>query len=236
MKAYLKGATRKGSPALMPSFASRLQEIITRNVESVIEAATNPSRMLTSLQREIEEAIIELEGERARANQRKSRLETQLVQSELKAADWVDKAQSAMEHGREDLARQALMAREASQGAIEKARGELAATHRELADIEKTMAELETRRAETIERARAQAEVDAANTPSETVRAATTRADALRGKIAELSKRAQFAAEQLGESHPETSIGDDIEEARGKRRIDIEIEAMKRARGESGAD
>lgn len=216
----------------MSGFASKLQDMIARNVESVIEAATSPAKKLASLQREIEEAIIELEGERSRANARKVRLEGLLVQNELKEADWEDKAKTAMEHGREDLARQALMAREASQAAVEKARQDLAATHRDLADIEKAMMDLEARRTDAMERARAQAEVDAANAELAGEDPDTGRADALRSKIASLQKRAEFAAEQFMDKRSPGSVEDEIEEVQSKRRIDIEIEAMKRARGE----
>ncbi|MEM7689846.1 MAG: PspA/IM30 family protein [Pseudomonadota bacterium] len=219
----------------MPGFASKLQDMITRNVESVIEAATSPAKKLASLQREIEEAIIELEGERSRANARKVRLEGMLVQNELKEADWEDKAKTAMGHGREDLARQALMAREASQAAVEKARGELAQTHRELADIEKAMMDLEDKRTDAIERARAQAEVDALNAEMENTHPSTAKADALRSKIAGLQKRIEFAAEQFTEKQSARSIDDEIDEVESKRRIDIEIEAMKRARGETAS-
>lgn len=218
----------------MPGFASKLQDMIARNVESVLEAATSPAKKIANLQREIEEAIIELEGERSRANARKARLESQLVTNELKEADWEDKAKTAMEHGREDLARQALMAREASQSAVAKARGDLAQTHRDLADIEKAMMELEAKRTEAMERARAQAEVDAANAELAGEDPDTSRADALRSKIAELQKRAEFAAEQFMDKRGESSIEEEISEVEGKRRIDIEIEAMKRARGEKG--
>ncbi len=220
----------------MPGFASKLQDMIARNVESVIDAATSPAKQLASLQREIEEAIIELEGERSRANARKSRLEGILVQNELKEADWEDKAKVAMEHGREDLARQALMAREASLSAIEKARQDLAQTHRELADIEKSMMELEAKRAEAMERARAQAEVDAANAELSGEDPDTSRADTLRSKIAELQKRAEFAAEKFTGDRSANSLDEELEEVQSKRRIDIEIEAMKRARGEASED
>ena len=218
----------------MAGFASKLQDMIARNVESVLDAATSPAKQLARLQREIEEAIVELEGERSLANARKARLETTLVQNELKEADWEDKAQTAMEHGREDLARQALMAREASQTAVAKARADLAQTHRELADIEKGMMELEAKRTEAMERVRAQAEVDAANAELTGEDPDTSRADMLRSKIAELQKRAEFAAEQFMEKRSESSLEDEIDEVQGKRRIDIEIEAMKKARGASG--
>ncbi len=91
--------------------AIQIKELISSNVTSVIEAASNPAKMLTMLQREIEESIIALTGERTRVSQAKRRLEASLVQNELREADWSDKAKVAMDHGREDLARQALLAR-----------------------------------------------------------------------------------------------------------------------------
>ncbi len=128
------------------------------------------------------------------------------------------------------------MAKDACEAQVAKLRGELAQTHRELADIEKGMAQLEDQRAQTIERIRVQAEVDGANTPGEKASAATSKADALRGKIAELQKRSQFIVEQLGSRQASPSLDEEIEDVTGKRRIDIEIEAMKRARRGSGSE
>ena len=41
----------------MAGFASKLQDMIARNVESVIDAATSPAKKIANLQREIEEAV-----------------------------------------------------------------------------------------------------------------------------------------------------------------------------------
>lgn len=231
----------------MPGFTSQLKDIIARNIESVIEAATNPARILTSLQREIEEAIIALEGDRSLARARLTRLEARIAHNEQDETDWTNKARAASEHGREDLARQALMAREACSAAAAKARQDLAGLHRELAEIEAAMADLEAKRADTIDRARAQAEVDAANASVDGARDASGTAgktDALRSRIAELERRSQFAAERIaaagaakgaakGAAAPQDGAQDGaIEAVRDKRRIDKEIDALKRARSD----
>ncbi|MFM7378214.1 MAG: PspA/IM30 family protein [Erythrobacter sp.] len=91
--------------------AIQIKELISSNVTSAIESASNPAKMLTLLQREIEESIINLTGEHTRVSQTKRRLEASLTQHDLREADWSDKAKTAMDHGREDLARQALLAR-----------------------------------------------------------------------------------------------------------------------------
>ena len=107
--------------------AIQIKELISSNVTSAIESASNPANMLTLLQREIEESIIVLTGERTRVSQNKRRLEALLTQHELKEADWGDKAKTAMDHGREDLARQALLAREDCRLEIARLKSEIAA-------------------------------------------------------------------------------------------------------------
>jgi len=137
--------------------AVQIKELISSNVTSAVEAASNPFKMLMNLQREIEEAIISLQRERTLASQRKTRLEAQLTQQELLEASWSDKAKTAMNHDREDLARQALMAREDCAAAITKIKDDIATADADLSEIDSAMAELEAKR-EDIQRAGAPAE------------------------------------------------------------------------------
>ena len=143
--------------------AIQIKELISSNVTSVIEAASNPAKMLTLLQREIEESIIALTGERTRVAQAKRRLEASLVQNDLREADWSDKAKIAMDNGREDLARQALLAREDCRQAIARLKDEIAGTDASLAEIDAAMRELEAKREETRAQAKAQMAADQAS-------------------------------------------------------------------------
>lgn len=53
----------------------QVKEILSSNVTSVLDGVTDPVKMLRQLQREIEEAIIALQGELTRARWRHERLD-----------------------------------------------------------------------------------------------------------------------------------------------------------------
>jgi phage shock protein A len=208
--------------------AIQIKELISSNVTSAIETASNPAKMLTLLQREIEESIISLTGDRTRVTQNKRRLEASLTQHALKEADWGDKAKIAMDHGREDLARQALLAREDCRQAIARLKNEIAAADASLAEIEAAIRELEAKREETRAQAKAQAAADEAARAGASGGAAS-RAEAHLGRINTLSQRAQFATEDEASARSNASVESAIEEMRRASAIEAEMEAMRMA-------
>ena len=208
--------------------AIQIKELISSNVTSVIESASNPAKMLTMLQREIEESIISLTCDHTRVTQNKRRLETSLTQHELKEADWGDKAKTAMDHGREDLARQALLAREDCRQAIVRLKDEITAADANLAEIDAAVRELEVKREETRAQAKAQIAAD------EAARAgagggAASRAEAHLNRINTLGQRAQFAAEDEGPARTNASVDREIEEMRRASAVEAELAALKAA-------
>ena len=210
--------------------AIQVKELISSNVTSVIESASNPAKMLNRLQREIEEAIISLEGERTLASQRKTRLEAQLTQLEMREADWSDKAKTAMDHGREDLARQALIAREDCTASIAKIKEELTTAEDDLVEIDKAVVDLEAKREDTREQARLQAAADAASAPSGTPGTPGTaagKADAHLNRISEMEKRTEFATEDFAEKRAHSSVDQEIDAMRRDSKIDAELAELK---------
>lgn len=204
--------------------AIQIKELISSNVTSAIESASNPAKMLTLLQREIEESIINLTGEHTRVSQTKRRLEASLTQHDLREADWSDKAKTAMDHGREDLARQALLAREDCRQAIARLKSEIAAAEASHAEIEAAISELEAKREETREQARAQA---AAEQAACTAGGAASRAEAHLNRISTLEQRAHFATEDEAPSRTNASVDREIEEMRRASAVEAEMAAMR---------
>lgn len=206
--------------------AIQIKELISSNVTSAIESASNPAKMLTLLQREIEESIITLTSDHTRVTQNKRRLEASLVQHDLREADWGDKAKTAMDHGREDLARQALLAREDCRQAIARLKDEITAAEANLAEIDAAVRELEVKREETRAQAKAQIAAD------EAARAgagggAASRAEAHLNRINTLGQRAQYAAEDEAPSRTNASVDREIEEMRRASAIEAELAALK---------
>ena len=209
--------------------AIQVKELISSNVTSAIAAASNPAKMLRQLQREIEEAIIALEGERTRTRRQQERLEASLAQNELREADWTDKAKTAMDHDREDLARQALLAREDCREAMAKMKEDIAAAKADLNEIDSAVKELEAKREDTREQARAQARADCAanDTGSGAGGRGASKADRALDRISTLEKRTEFATEDTTACHGNASADREIEEMRRASTVDAELEALR---------
>lgn len=208
--------------------AIQIKELISSNVTSAIESASNPAKMLTLLQREIEESIITLTGDHTRVSQTKRRLEASLTQHELKETDWSDKAKTAMDHGREDLARQALLAREDCRQTMARLKDEIAAADANLAEIDAAVRELEVKREETRAEAKAQMAADEA-ARADSGGGAASRAEAHLNRINTLGQRAHFATEDEAPLRTNASVEREIEEMRRASTIEAELAALKAA-------
>jgi phage shock protein A len=90
---------------------SRLRYVIAANVNALIEKAEDPEKLLRALIREMEDASEEARvacAELLAEQQRLVRAEKQLTED---AAQWQERAEHAVEKGRDDLARDALKTR-----------------------------------------------------------------------------------------------------------------------------
>ena len=207
----------------------QVRDLILSNVTSVVSSASNPAKMLTRLKKEIEGAIISLQREHTLVDQRISRLEAKITQAELREADWSDKAKTAMDHGREDLARQALIAREDCTTQLAELKDDLDVAQSEKEQIKEAMTELEAKRADVREQERDQQAADADNAPSGTPGRAARKADAHLSRIAEMETRTGFATEDTAEKRQHASVDQEIDAMRRDSKIDAELAAMKDA-------
>jgi len=90
---------------------SRLRYVIAANVNSLIEKAEDPEKLLRALIREMEDASDEARlacADLLAEQQRLARLETQLIEE---TAQWQGRAEKAVTQGRDALARAALKAK-----------------------------------------------------------------------------------------------------------------------------
>ena len=91
---------------------SRLRYVIAANVNALIEKAEDPEKLLRALIREMEDASEEARmacAELLAEQQRLARLERQMSED---AAQWQERAEKAVAQNRDDLARDALKARQ----------------------------------------------------------------------------------------------------------------------------
>lgn len=215
--------------------AVQVREIISSNVTSALDGVTNPAKMLRQLQREVEEAIITLQGELTHARRRHERLEVERSQAELREADWADKARIAMDNRREDLARQALLAREDCRTEVDKLRADAVTFAADIAKMEKSLKELEAKRSEARQRLAdgllAGGEGGGAGGESGFARRTVRRMD----HIARMEQRTHFAAEDTATGRGHAAVDREIEEMRRAVAIEAELATLREGSGAAQA-
>ncbi len=89
-------------------FFSRMSDIISANVNDLLDRAEDPEKMVKLLVVEMEEHVEQARAGLAKAIAGEKQLETNLKKNRDAADEWYAKAKGAMERGDEDLARRCL--------------------------------------------------------------------------------------------------------------------------------
>lgn len=209
------------SGAIMITIAIRAREMVSSNVDSLVSKAGEPRKMLRLLQSEIEEALIALHGDAARARRQQARLNDAAARLTEGAEDWTGKAKIALDHGREDLARAALLTREAERAKAVDAAKAAAALEAQIEDAASVIAELETKRTAITARMAEYAKAESADKP-----AADTHVDKRIDRIDALERRAGFAGGPTAAPSP-ASLDDEIAGLQKASAIEAELAALK---------
>ena len=88
---------------------SRLSDIISSNINAMLERAEEPEKMVRLMIQEMEDTLVEIKASCAGAMATKKHIQREAQQVHDRVTRWEEKAQLAVNKGREDLAREALM-------------------------------------------------------------------------------------------------------------------------------
>ncbi|MEM6627970.1 MAG: phage shock protein PspA [Pseudomonadota bacterium] len=130
---------------------SRLSDIINSNINSMLDKAEDPEKIARLIIQEMEDTLVEVRTAAARAMADKKEILREIGSFERSRDDWAEKAELAVEKGREDLARGALSAKQRAEREIDSRKSALAAadeaTVKRSSDLEKLQAKLDEAKA-----------------------------------------------------------------------------------------
>ncbi|KGJ88435.1 phage shock protein PspA [Thalassotalea sp. ND16A] len=127
---------------------SRLTDIINANINSLLEKAENPEKLIRLIIQEMEETLVEVRSQAAKNIAEKKTLTRQLRSLEAKVADWQQKAELALAKGREDLARSALVEKQKSEQSLESVHAEMSSIDEMLDGVQSDCQRLQDKLAE----------------------------------------------------------------------------------------
>lgn len=88
---------------------SRFKDIVGSNLNSLLDRAEDPRKMIRLMVREMEETLVELKASCAKTMAERKNLERERAAVEAGAGKWSARADLAVQKGRDDLAREALV-------------------------------------------------------------------------------------------------------------------------------
>ena len=207
----------------MIHIAVRVRELVSSNVDSLVDRASNPAKMLGNLCTEIEESLIALHGDLTKAKRRAERCAEKAPAVAAQAEEWTAKAKTAMDHKREDLAHSALLAREDERARAKSLAAEAKEAGEEAAEIEATIATLETKRKEVSARLKSMPGAKDTCSPDAGGDSAT---DRRLDRIERMERRVGFASDDRAEPAP-ASVEAEIASLQRDADIAAELAAMK---------
>ncbi|MDR3135436.1 MAG: PspA/IM30 family protein [Deltaproteobacteria bacterium] len=103
----------------MPNVFSRFADIISSNINAMLDKAENPSKMLKLIIGEMEDTLVEIKAATAQTMAAQVHLNRRKSDVEQAVAIWLTRAKQSVAQSRDDLARVALVEKKAAEAELE---------------------------------------------------------------------------------------------------------------------
>ncbi|MBO9491508.1 phage shock protein PspA [Endozoicomonas sp. G2_1] len=218
---------------------SRFTDIINSNINSLLDKAEDPAKMVRLIIQEMEDTLVEVRSSSAKTLADKKDLERQVRRLEQDANQWQEKAELALSKGREDLARAALLEKKKCAENAESLQQELDNVEEHISKLQDEIAQLQEKLADA--KARQKAILMRENTASsrlkvkhnihsEKINDAMSKFDRYERKIDDIE--AQVESYDLGSK----SLADEIADLEADEQIDDELAQLKAKLDKKGSD
>ncbi|MEM6544903.1 MAG: phage shock protein PspA [Pseudomonadota bacterium] len=122
---------------------SRMSDIINSNINSLLDQAEDPDKMIRLIIQEMEDTLVEVRSSSARVLADRKAATRRLEQLQSEAESWEAKAKLAISKGREDLARAALQEKREIEDEVATVESELTATDEHIGQLNDEIGKLQ---------------------------------------------------------------------------------------------
>jgi len=98
---------------------SRFKDIINANINSILDKAEDPEKMIRMMVREMEDTLVDLKSSCAAKMAEGARVKRELNNADSEVKRWEERAELALSKEREDLAREALVQKRNAQNQLD---------------------------------------------------------------------------------------------------------------------
>jgi phage shock protein A len=209
---------------------SRFTDIINSNINSILDKAEDPEKMVRLIIQEMEDTLVEVRSASAKTIANKKDVVHQINKYDREAADWGSKAELAISKEREDLARAALQEKKKASEASTTLNNELGIIDSELAKLQNETGQLQDKLADA--KSRQKTIIMRQNTVSSRLevkkRLDSNNVDDAMGRFEQFERKIDDLESQVEAYDVGTrSLKDEIEGLEADTKIDDELAVLK---------
>ncbi|GAA0857731.1 phage shock protein PspA [Aliiglaciecola litoralis] len=210
---------------------SRFTDIVNSNINSLLDKAEDPEKMVRLIIQEMEDTLVEVRSASAKTLANKKDIVSQIGKLENEAQDWQAKAELALSKDREDLARAALQEKKKCAEHKEVLSKELAIIDEQIGKLQGEVGQLQDKLADA--KARQKTIIMRQKTVSSRLEVKrtldSTKVDSAMGRFEQYERKiddleSQVDAYDLGKK----TLADEFAELESDEKIDDELAALKK--------
>lgn len=209
---------------------SRFMDIVNANINSLLDKAEDPEKMIKLMMQEMEDTLIELKSSCAAKMASKAKADRSARELEALVKRWMSRAELALSKGREDLAREALYEKRKAQADLERLKEEMvryedmiAKSKEDIGRLEDKLQSLRQKYQSIMERSARAREEQAAN---DTIRKASDTAAFTR--FEHMEQQADRMEANANMSRPKDDIESKFSDFEELDEIEAELEQLRR--------
>ncbi len=209
---------------------SRFTDIVNSNINSLLDKAEDPEKMVRLIIQEMEDTLVEVRSASAKTLASKKEIVAQISKYESDSADWAAKAELALSKDREDLARAALQEKKKCAESAEALKKELDIVEEQISKLQDEISQLQEKLADA--KARQKTIIMRQKTASSRLEVKRTldssKVDNAMGRFEQYERKiddleSQVDAYDLGKK----TLNDEFAELEAGDKIDEELAALK---------